>query len=90
MFQFRAGGQARAAKPGWMPEEEPDDPASQAVWTYRGYQLRSQDFSTAMVHFFRAYVSRAASWRSRLASTDNVIGGCPEMSNAKYVCAIPW
>ena len=33
-----------------MPEPEP-------VWTYRGYQLRPGDFTTAMVHFFRAEIS---------------------------------
>jgi uncharacterized membrane protein len=47
-----------------MPEPEP-------VWTYRGYQLRPGDFTTAMVHFFRAEISRANVWRQRLDTTTN-------------------
>jgi uncharacterized membrane protein len=47
-----------------MPEPEP-------VWTYRGYQLRPGDFTTAMVHFFRAEISRANIWRQRLDTTTN-------------------
>ncbi|MBI3926092.1 MAG: DUF2270 domain-containing protein [Armatimonadetes bacterium] len=46
------------------PEEEP-------VWTYRGYQLGHGDFNTAMVHLFRAEVTRANVWRQRLDSTTN-------------------
>jgi uncharacterized membrane protein len=41
------------------------------VWSYRGYQLRSSDFTTAMVHFFRAEISRANVWRQRLDTTTN-------------------
>lgn len=44
---------------------------SEPVWTYRGYQLRSSDFTTAMVHFFRAEISRANIWRQRLDATTN-------------------
>lgn len=53
--------------------ETPHDPPPQdeSVWTYRGYRLRGSDFSSAMVHLFRAYVSRADAWRSRLDSTTN-------------------
>ena len=37
-----------------------DSPAgSEPVWTYRGYQLRASEFTTAMVHFFRAEVPAA-------------------------------
>jgi uncharacterized membrane protein len=46
-------------------------PASEPVWTYRGYQLRASEFTTAMVHFFRAEVSRANVWRMRLDTTTN-------------------
>jgi len=55
------------------PDTEPaaDDGASQAVWSYRGYQLRPSDFTTAMVHFFRAEISRANVWRQRLDMTTN-------------------
>jgi uncharacterized membrane protein len=41
------------------------------VWTYRGYQLKSSEFVTAMVHFFRAEVHRANIWRMRLDTTTN-------------------
>ncbi|HJW91172.1 MAG TPA: DUF2270 domain-containing protein [Anaerolineales bacterium] len=41
------------------------------VWTYRGYRLRSGEFTTAMVHFFRAEISRANVWRQRLDTTTN-------------------
>jgi uncharacterized membrane protein/uncharacterized protein YaaQ len=41
------------------------------VWTYRGYQLRPSEFTTAMVHLFRAEVQRANVWRQRLDTTTN-------------------
>jgi uncharacterized membrane protein len=41
------------------------------VWTYRGYHLRTSEFVTAMVHFFRAEVQRANVWRQRLDTTTN-------------------
>ncbi|MBN1669168.1 MAG: DUF2270 domain-containing protein [Anaerolineales bacterium] len=41
------------------------------VWSYRGYRLRSSEFTTAMVHLFRAEVSRANVWRQRLDATTN-------------------
>lgn len=46
-------------------------PGSEPVWTYRGYQLRPSEFTTAMVHFFRAEVQRANVWRQRLDTTTN-------------------
>lgn len=50
----------------------PDSPGmKEPVWSYRGYQLRSSDFTTAMVHFFRAEISRANTWRMRLDTTTN-------------------
>ncbi len=45
-------------------EEEP-------VWTFRGYRLKSSEFVTAMVHFFRAEVHRSNVWRQRLDTTTN-------------------
>jgi len=45
--------------------------AGEPVWTYRGYRLRSGDFTTAMVHFFRAEIQRANVWRQRLDTTTN-------------------
>jgi uncharacterized membrane protein len=41
------------------------------VWTYRGYKLRASEFTTAMVHFFRAEIQRANVWRQRLDTTTN-------------------
>ncbi len=49
----------------------PLDSNSEPVWTFRGYQLRSGDFTAAMVHFFRAAINRADFWRGRLDSTTN-------------------
>jgi len=49
------------------PQNEPDEP----VWTYRGYRLKTSEFVTAMVHFFRAEVQRANVWRQRLDTTTN-------------------
>jgi uncharacterized membrane protein len=53
-----------------MPEPTPG-PSPEPVWTYRGYQLKSSEFTTAMVHFFRAEVQRANVWRQRLDTTTN-------------------
>jgi len=49
------------------PVQESDEP----VWTYRGYRLKTGEFVTAMVHFFRAEVQRANVWRQRLDTTTN-------------------
>lgn len=46
-------------------------PSSEPVWTYRGYHLKASDFTTAMVHLFRAEISRANVWRQRLDTTTN-------------------
>lgn len=42
-----------------------------SVWTYRGYRLRAGEFNTAMVHFYRAEVTRTNTWRNRLDVTTN-------------------
>jgi uncharacterized membrane protein len=52
-------------------QQAPRDTGSEPVWTYRGYQLRSSEFTTAMVHLFRAEVQRANVWRQRLDTTTN-------------------
>jgi len=52
------------------PPSQPS-PEPEPVWTYRGYRLRSSEFTTAMAHFFRAEVQRANVWRSRLDATTN-------------------
>ena len=41
------------------------------TWTFRGYQLDPAHFTTAMVHFYRAEVTRANTWRARLDTTTN-------------------
>jgi uncharacterized membrane protein len=52
--------------------KQSSEPAStEPVWTYRGYHLRASEFTTAMVHFFRAEVHRANLWRQRLDTTTN-------------------
>ena len=43
----------------------------EAAWTYRGYQLKSGDFVTAMSHLFRSEIQRANVWRQRLDTTTN-------------------
>jgi len=50
--------------PEFAPEEEP-------VWTYRGYRAKTSEFITAMVHFFRAEITRSNVWRQRLDTTTN-------------------
>lgn len=53
-----------------MVEKEEPRPA-EPVWTYRGYELKASEFTTAMVHLFRAEVQRANVWRQRLDTTTN-------------------
>jgi uncharacterized membrane protein len=43
----------------------------ESVWTYRGYAMRPGEFNTAMVHFYRAEIQRANTWRNRLDTTTN-------------------
>jgi uncharacterized membrane protein len=60
--------------PDTPPEAPPPEAASaadDAVWTYRGYKLSPSDFTTAMVHMFRAEINRANVWRQRLDATTN-------------------
>lgn len=49
----------------------PSSPPDDAVWSYRGYKLKPGEFVAAMVHFFRAEVSRSNVWRQRLDVTTN-------------------
>lgn len=53
-------------RPGSGPADE-----HEPVWTYRGYELRPGEFTSAMVHLFRAEITRANVWRQRLDSTTN-------------------
>ncbi|MBT3336926.1 MAG: DUF2270 domain-containing protein [Anaerolineae bacterium] len=52
-------------------ESSKPDHTHEPVWTYRGYELHAGEFNTAMVHLFRAEVSRANVWRQRLDTTTN-------------------
>jgi uncharacterized membrane protein len=54
-----------APPPPSTPQEE------EAVWTYRGYKLKTSEFVTAMVHLFRSEIQRANVWRQRLDTTTN-------------------
>jgi uncharacterized membrane protein len=58
------------AAPPSVDESKPQDP-EEPVWTYRGYRLKTSEFVTAMVHFFRAEIQRANVWRQRLDTTTN-------------------
>jgi uncharacterized membrane protein len=51
--------------------DDSNDSSSQQVWTFRGYKLSPSEFTTAMVHQFRAEVQRANVWRQRLDMTTN-------------------
>ena len=46
-------------------------PLREPVWQYRGYEMRSSDFTTAMTHFYRGEIHRANMWRERLDATTN-------------------
>ncbi|HNB51174.1 MAG TPA: DUF2270 domain-containing protein [Anaerolineales bacterium] len=50
---------------------EKKDPNAQAMWSFRGYQLHPEDFSSALVEFYRGEVQRANIWRTRLDTTTN-------------------
>jgi len=49
----------------------PQGDCTEPAWTYQGYRLDRGSFATAMVHLYRAEVTRANLWRSRLDSTTN-------------------
>lgn len=44
---------------------------AEPVWSYRGYTLRPSEFTTAMVHYYRAEIQRSNVWRQRLDATTN-------------------
>ncbi len=53
------------------PKSEDKSNFSEPVWTYRGYSIKPSEFVTAMVHLFRAEVTRSNVWRTRLDATTN-------------------
>ena len=52
-----------------MSQENPPD--LEHLWEFAGQGLRSSDFNTAMVHFYRGEMSRSNIWRTRLDATTN-------------------
>ncbi len=51
--------------------EESEYPDIEHLWEFAGQGLRPSDFNAAMVHFYRAEVSRSNTWRTRLDNTTN-------------------
>lgn len=49
----------------------PNEPPREPVWKFRGYELRPSEFTTAMVHYYRAEITRSNVWRNRLDATTN-------------------
>ncbi|MCS7060669.1 MAG: DUF2270 domain-containing protein [Anaerolineae bacterium] len=45
--------------------------AREPIWRFRGYELRASEFTTAMVHYYRAEIQRSNTWRNRLDATTN-------------------
>jgi uncharacterized membrane protein len=56
---------------GTDPGPTPAAAKPEAVWSYRGYNLRPSEFTTAMVHFYRGELGRSNTWRLRLDNTTN-------------------
>lgn len=50
-------------------EAQPDE--KDFVWTYHGYHLDNGNFTTAIVHLYRAEITRVNLWRNRLDTTTN-------------------
>lgn len=48
---------------------EPD--VDDCIWSYQGYKLDKSNFVTAMVHLYRAEITRVNLWRNRLDTTTN-------------------
>ncbi len=51
--------------------DHPDRDKVDCVWTYHGYKLDKGNFTTAMVHLYRAEIARVNLWRNRLDTTTN-------------------
>ncbi|MDX1663594.1 MAG: DUF2270 domain-containing protein [Candidatus Promineifilaceae bacterium] len=50
---------------------ENQEPDLERLWQFAGQGLRSSDFTSAMIHFYRGEMSRSNTWRSRLDMTTN-------------------
>jgi len=66
-----AAGAAAGAEAGARAAEAAAGGSYEPVWTFRGYKMRPSEFSTAMVHYYRAEIQRSNVWRSRLDTTTN-------------------
>lgn len=53
------------------PKQDPTFDPDSCQWTFRGRQLESGSFATAMIHLYRGEVSRSNTWRTRLDATTN-------------------
>lgn len=51
--------------------EDEDSRSEEPIWTFRGVRLGPAEFTTSMVHLFRAEIARANVWRQRLDTTTN-------------------
>lgn len=74
MFHLKVSYSMQNDKSKAPPASNPDGKTNgeaNAVWSFRGYTLRPSDFTTAMVHLFRAEITRANVWRTRLDATTN-------------------
>ena len=60
-----------SAEPSTPPQAGRAPGEAEPVWTFRGYELHAGEFTSAMVHLFRAEINRANVWRTRLDSTTN-------------------
>lgn len=56
---------------GGDPQPTGSAPDLEGIWEFAGQQLRPNDFTTVMVHFYRGEVTRSNTWRSRLDMTTN-------------------
>jgi uncharacterized membrane protein len=54
-----------------LPDEPAGHPLDSPVWTYGSYRLEGGTFATALIHFYRAEITRANTWRNRLDVTTN-------------------
>ncbi len=53
------------------PDADESTRPNEPVWKFRGYAMRPAEFSTAMVHYYRAEIERSNTWRMRLDNTTN-------------------
>jgi uncharacterized membrane protein len=54
-----------------MEDNTSTPPNLEELWQFAGQGIKSSDFNTAMVHFYRGELSRSNTWRQRLDATTN-------------------